>query len=77
MPIENVDDLREHLAAAIAVEVMVFPPYLYAMYSLADQAGEAAADNVNVISHRRGLSPGYGPGASGQAQRSGPDVRAE
>ena len=42
MPIENVDDLREHLAAAIAVEVMVFPPYLYAMYSLADQAGEAA-----------------------------------
>lgn len=42
MPIENVDDLRDHLQTAIIVEILVFPPYLYAMYSLADQASDAA-----------------------------------
>jgi hypothetical protein len=42
MPIETVEDLREHLELAITVELSTIPPYLYAMYSLAD-AGSSAA----------------------------------
>ena len=42
MPIETVEDLREHLELAITVELSTIPPYLYAMYSLADQASQAA-----------------------------------
>jgi hypothetical protein len=42
MPIDTVDDLREHLELAITVELSTIPPYLYAMYSLADLRSEAA-----------------------------------
>jgi hypothetical protein len=42
MPIDTVDDLREHLELAITVELSTIPPYLYAMYSLADPRSEAA-----------------------------------
>lgn len=42
MPIDTVEDLREHLELAITVELSTIPPYLYAMYSLADATGEAA-----------------------------------
>jgi hypothetical protein len=42
MPIETVEDLREHLELAITVELSTIPPYLYALYSLADPTSEAA-----------------------------------
>jgi hypothetical protein len=40
--IDTVEDLREHLELAITVELSTIPPYLYAMYSLADLASEPA-----------------------------------
>ncbi len=43
MPIETLDDLREHLRLAIQVELATIPPYLYAMWSIEDQASDAAA----------------------------------
>jgi rubrerythrin len=42
MPIETVADLREHLQTAIRVELSTIPPYLYAMYSIADSTSEWA-----------------------------------
>ncbi len=42
MPIDTVEDLREHLQLAIQVEVATIPPYLYALYSIEDQATTAA-----------------------------------
>ena len=42
MPIDTVEDLREHLLLAIEVELSTIPPYLYAMYSIEDQGSEAA-----------------------------------
>ncbi len=42
MPIETPQDLRDHVSLAIQVELSTIPPYLYAMYSLVDQASEAA-----------------------------------
>lgn len=42
MPIDTPAQLHDHLALAIRVELTTVPPYLYAMYSLADQDGEAA-----------------------------------
>jgi hypothetical protein len=42
MPIDTVEDLREHLALAIEVEMTTIPPYLYALYSIEDQGSEAA-----------------------------------
>lgn len=42
MPIDTAEDLRAHLEAAIRVELATVPPYLYAMYSIADQASDAA-----------------------------------
>ena len=41
MPIETREDLHEHLRRAMAIELTAFPPYLYAMYSLAEQSSEA------------------------------------
>ena len=41
MPINTVDDLREHLALAAKIELSLIPPYLYAMYSISDQSSEA------------------------------------
>ncbi len=37
-----VDGLHAHLQAAINVELATIPPYLYALYSIADPASEAA-----------------------------------
>ncbi len=42
MPITTSQQLRDHLELAIAVELSTVPPYLYAMYSIADQSSEAA-----------------------------------
>ena len=42
MPINTVEDLREHLLLAIEVELSLVPVYLYTMYSIEDQSSEAA-----------------------------------
>lgn len=42
MPITTRAELHEHLELAIQVELTTVPPYLYAMYSIADQRSEAA-----------------------------------
>ncbi len=42
MPIDTVEDLRDHVALAIEVELSTIPPYLYALYSIEDQTSEAA-----------------------------------
>lgn len=42
MSIETVEDLREHLHAALSIELAAIPPYLYAMYSITDPDSEAA-----------------------------------
>jgi len=39
MGIETVDDLRDHLQTAIAIELSTVPAYLYAMYSLTEPSG--------------------------------------
>jgi rubrerythrin len=41
MPIDTVDDLRDHLQMAIEVELTTIPPYLYAMYSIAEPSNDA------------------------------------
>jgi hypothetical protein len=42
MAIRTHEQLREHLAVAMRVELSTIPPYLYAMYSIADPRSEAA-----------------------------------
>ena len=42
MPIDDPDSLRKHIELAIQVELSTIPPYLYAMYSIADPESEAA-----------------------------------
>jgi rubrerythrin len=42
VPINTVEDLREHIALAAEVELSTIPPYLYALYSIEDQRSEAA-----------------------------------
>lgn len=42
MPITTREALHEHLELAIQVELTTVPPYLYAMYSIADQRSESA-----------------------------------
>ena len=42
MPITTRAELREHLELAIQVELSTVPPYLYALYSIADQRSESA-----------------------------------
>lgn len=42
MPIDTVEDLREHIELAIQVELSTIPPYLFAMYSIEDPGSEAA-----------------------------------
>jgi rubrerythrin len=42
MPIDTVQDLRDHLQLAIKVELATVPPYLYAMYSIEDPARTSA-----------------------------------
>ena len=42
MPIDNLEDLRSHIELAIQVELSTIPPYLYAMYSIENEASEAA-----------------------------------
>lgn len=49
MPIESVDDLREHVALARAVEMSTIPPYLYAAYSIKGEASEARALIISVV----------------------------
>jgi hypothetical protein len=40
--IRTIEDLRDHLAVAMQVELSTIPPYLYAMYSVADPGAESA-----------------------------------
>ncbi len=42
MPIETVEDLREHLALAVEVEMSTVPLYLFGLYSIVDQDSECA-----------------------------------
>ena len=42
MPIDTVQDLREHLQIAIEVEIATVSPYLYALYSIEDPASDSA-----------------------------------
>jgi len=42
MPINTSADLHDHLELAIQIELSTIPPYLYAMYSIADQTSDAA-----------------------------------
>jgi hypothetical protein len=42
MPIDTVEELREHLQLAIKVELATIPPYLYALYSIEDPASTSA-----------------------------------
>jgi hypothetical protein len=42
MPITAVEELRDHIALAIQVELSTIPPYLFSMYSIEDQQSEAA-----------------------------------
>lgn len=42
MPIDTLEQLKEHVELAIAIEMSTIPPYLYAMYSLEDHESEAA-----------------------------------
>ena len=42
MPIDNPEQLRQHIELAIRVELSTIPPYLYAMYSIEDQSSSAA-----------------------------------
>ena len=49
MPIATLEDLRQHLALAIQVELTTVPPYLYAMYSIEDQSSEAARLIKSVV----------------------------
>jgi len=42
MPIENPEQLRQHIELAIRVELSTIPPYLFAMYSIEDQSSNAA-----------------------------------
>lgn len=42
MPIETLQDLRDHVELAIRVELSTIPPYLYSMYSIEDPKSEAS-----------------------------------
>lgn len=42
MPINNPEELRQHIELAIRVELSTIPPYLFAMYSVEDQSSSAA-----------------------------------
>ncbi len=49
MPIQTPDELREHLALAMRVELSTIPPYLYAMYSIEDPRSEAARLILSIV----------------------------
>jgi rubrerythrin len=49
MPITTPKELRQHLALAMQVELTTVPPYLFAMYSIEDQASEAARLIKSVV----------------------------
>ncbi len=49
MPINSIDDLREHLAIAAKVELSTIPPYLFAMYSIKDPDSDAAKLITSVV----------------------------
>lgn len=42
MAIHTADNLRDHLALAMRVELSTVPPYLYALYSIEEQQSDAA-----------------------------------
>ena len=49
MPIDTVQDLRDHLQLAIKVELTTIPPYLYALYSINDPATTSAKYIRSVV----------------------------
>ena len=49
MSIDTPEDLRDHVRTAIGVELATIPPYLYAMYSIADPASTAARYIRSVV----------------------------
>jgi hypothetical protein len=49
MPIRTPEQLRDHLALAMRVELSTIAPYLYAMYSLEDPRSEAARLLMSIV----------------------------
>jgi hypothetical protein len=49
MGIRTPEELREHLALAMRVELSTIPPYLYAMYSIEDQRSEATRLLMSIV----------------------------
>jgi hypothetical protein len=49
MAILTPEQLREHLAVAMRVELSTIPPYLYSMYSIADPEAEAARLIMSIV----------------------------
>jgi rubrerythrin len=49
MAIRTHQQLREHLAVAMRVELSTIPPYLYAMYSIQDPQAEAARLIMSIV----------------------------
>jgi len=47
--IRTPDQLREHLAVAMRVELSTIPPYLYAMYSIRDPHAEASRLIMSIV----------------------------
>jgi hypothetical protein len=49
MPIDSVEDLREHLAVAASVELSTIPLCLFVMYSIRDEDSDAARLIASVV----------------------------
>jgi hypothetical protein len=49
MPIDSIEELRAHVALATRVELSTIPPYLYAMYSIEDQASAPARIMASIV----------------------------
>jgi len=49
MPIDTIEELRAHVALATRVELSTIPPYLYAMYSIEDQASAPARMLASIV----------------------------
>ncbi len=47
--ITTTEDLRDHLKVAMQVELSTIPPYLYAMYSIADPHAESARLILSIV----------------------------
>lgn len=77
MPIDTVDDLREHVRLAMQVELTTIPPYLYAMYSIEDQESDAAVLIKSIVAEEMlhlGLCANLLLGLGGDPDFTDPDL---